>query len=132
MNGLIEILRTTGLSGWVAFAVIYHFGTHGMWRRSRIGPWIMALCFVPLITLIVGVTAMALGIDSGIVKIMRLVLMIILNLMPLWLAVLFVRRQREIGGYDDQPREIHEGDRGRGERGVRPVPAGDDRGVSGR
>jgi hypothetical protein len=126
MMDLINLLRNTGLSGWIAFAVIYHFGTGGAWRRSRVGPWIMGLCLVPLLTLLVGVITAWLGNAHPVALTARLFLMCIINVMPLWLAVLFVRRQREIGGIqnEDQPKQVHEGDSGGGERRVRPVPAG--------
>lgn len=127
MRDMINLLRNTGLSGWIAFAVIYHFGTGGAWRRSRVGPWIMGLCLVPLLTLLVGVISNGLGQTHPLTVAARLFLMCVINVMPLWLAVLFVRRQREIGGLEneDQPKQVHEGDSGSGERRIRAVPAGD-------
>lgn len=101
MKDVIDLLRNTGLSGWVAFAVVYHYGTRGAWRRSRVGPWIMALCVVPLLTLLTGIISVMLGMSHPLSLAARLVLMITINIMPLWLAVLFVRRQREIGELGD-------------------------------
>jgi biotin transporter BioY len=126
MTELIDLLRTSGLCGWLVLAVLYHFGTQGAWRRSKVGPWIMALCAVPLLTLLTGMVSMQLGSGHAVALAMRLTLMVVLNVMPLWLAVLFVRRQREIGRNDGEAEPLHEGDRGGGERGVRAVPAGDD------
>jgi hypothetical protein len=115
MTDLINLLRTSGLSGWIALGMIYHFGTRGAWRRSKVGPWIMTICAAPLLTLLTGVASMQLGPDHTLTIVMRLALMLVLNAMPLWLAVLFVRRQREMGrdpDVEDQSSTLREGDSG--------------------
>jgi hypothetical protein len=86
----------------------------------------MALCVVPLLTLVTGTVSMQLGAEHPATQTLRLALMLVLNSMPLWLAVLFVRRQREIGRRDGKAESLHQGDSGGGERGLRVVPDGYD------
>lgn len=95
MNDLIDLLRTSGLSGWVAFAVLYHVGTRGAWRRSEFGPWIMTLAVLPLFVLVVGLAAAQFGRDAWYVQILRLGLMLVLNVLPVWLAAHLIRVQTD-------------------------------------
>lgn len=94
MNTLIDILRVTGLVAFVGFGIVYHLGTAGGWRRTKAGPWIMALTMTPVLLLLNGLAVVRFGADATWVQGLRVLTMCVLNAMPVWLCVLFVRAQR--------------------------------------